>query len=207
MSWIYDKISQCYRFQQGGTVQYTPSPEILEYVLGKETFKPEWYKDGNGNWTIGYGFKESTTLNRRNTKSMSKQEATRKFNQEYVPVFTNDLVRLTPNFDKLNQNQRDALFSYMYNFGNTNYKNSSKMQKALTDLNHSEVVKQMDAGYNDPKNPGLRIRRDEERQWYNKPIAQPKPRTPKPIQQPPQKKKWWQIMMEPMMNDPIFYSK
>lgn len=45
-------------------------------------------------------------------------------------------------------------------------------------------------------------------QWLQ---ANPTPKpTPKPTQQKPTsqpKKSWWQIMMQPMINDPIFYSK
>lgn len=149
------------------TEQYVPSEDIIQYIKEKEGFRPNWYKDANGNWTIGYGFKETLNgINRQNIQSITEEDADEKFRQEYLPQYANDLVRLTPNVDKLNQNQRDALLSYMYNFGQNNYRKSSSMMKALKDLNHDEVTKQMDAGYNDKKNPGLRTRRNEERNWY-----------------------------------------
>lgn len=151
---------------------YVPSKAIKDYIKKVESFKSEWYKDGNGHSTIGYGFKESAhpQLRQKYKSGMTQAEA----NKYFETVIANSLARfeeLTPNFDKLNQNQRDALLSYYYNIGQGSYSTKSpSMQKALREQNWEEVARQMDFGYNDPKNPGLKDRRDYERKLFLTPV-------------------------------------
>lgn len=154
------------------TVSYYPSLETVQYIKGKEAFRPNIYYDGKGVATIGYGTTQSTKAGKNAFKlygktGMTEEQASSVFNEtvrEMLPTF----ISATPNFNRLNDNQRNALFSYYYNVGHGGYtRKSPKLQQALKDFNLDEVVNQMDFGYYDTKNSGLRKRRDEERALFN----------------------------------------
>lgn len=149
--------------------EYTPSEDIINYIKGIEGFRSEWYKDGNGIDTIGYGFtgKDAKT---KFANGITKEQADKYF-ADTLAQKVKILQRDTPNWDKLNQNQRDALLSYHYNIGEGSYRNNSpKMQQALKDEDWETVVANIDYGYNDKKNPGLKKRRDYERNLFNTPV-------------------------------------
>lgn len=152
-------------FANGGSVsEWKPSKEILDFVLETEKFRPKIYKDGNGIETIGYGFTDPKLIKKYRGKSMSRKEALRIFFNEKVPEFSRYVADSTENFDKLNDDQKDALFSYVYNIGVGKYKkNYPKLHKALKNEDWSSAAFNMDAGYNDEKNKGLRDRRNYER--------------------------------------------
>lgn len=153
---------------------YRPSSEIINYVKRTEAFSPTWYKDGNGHWTIGYGMKETSELRRKYPHSITKEQADAEF-QNLANTYSQEMYQNTPNAQALNQNQLDALFSYYYNLGQTNYtRKSPAFQNALKSANWNEVINQMDFGYNDTKNPGLKKRRDYERQLFQVPVTIPK---------------------------------
>lgn len=154
------------------TISYYPSLETVQYIKGKEAFRPNIYRDGKGVPTIGYGTTQSTKAGKNAFKlygktGMTEEQASSVFNEtvrEMLPTF----ISATPNFNRLNDNQRNALFSYYYNVGHGGYtRKSPKLQQALKDFNLDEVVNQMDFGYYDTKNSGLRKRRDEERALFN----------------------------------------
>ena len=150
---------------------YRPSPEIINYVKQTEAFSPTWYKDGNGYWTIGYGMKETPELRRKYPHSITREQANTEF-QNLANTYSQEMYQNTPNAQALNQNQLDALFSYYYNLGQTNYtQKSPAFQNALKNANWNEVINQMDFGYNDTKNPGLKKRRDYERQLFQTPMT------------------------------------
>ncbi len=148
---------------------YVPSDDILKYIKDTEAFRDQWYQDGNGVWTIGYGF-TGDDVRKRFPNGMTQAEADQYFADTVsrrVPMFIN----ATPNFDKLNQNQRDALFSYYYNIGHGGYtRKSPAMQEALKNFDLDTVVNNIDFGYNDKKNRGLRKRRDYERNLFSTPM-------------------------------------
>ena len=100
---------------------------------------------------------------------MTREQAD-KYLTDSLNVRKQILQKDTPNWDSLNQNQRDALLSYHYNIGEGNYRNSPKMQKGLEEKDWDTVSRNIDAGYNDKKNPGLRKRRDYERNLFNTPV-------------------------------------
>lgn len=154
------------------TISYYPSLETVQYIKDKEAFRPNIYHDGKGIPTIGYGTTQSTKAGKNAFKlygktGMTEEQASSVFNEtvrEMLPSF----ISATPNFNRLNDNQRNALFSYYYNVGHGGYtRKSPKLQQALKDFNLDEVVNQMDFGYYDTKNSGLRKRRDEERALFN----------------------------------------
>lgn len=148
---------------------WKPSEEILQYIMGMESFRPRVYKDGNGIKTIGYGFIDPKIIKKYDRKgsSMSKKEAEDIFRNRLVPEFTRYLVDSTENFHELNDRQRDALFSYIYNIGYGGYtRESPGMHEALKNKDWESVAKNMDFGYNDKKNKGLRKRRNYERELF-----------------------------------------
>ena len=154
------------------TTPYVPSDSIKNYIKSAEAFKKDWYKDGNGIDTVGYGFTG------KKAKELYPNGMTRQQADEYFDTLTNKFAKrmaeLTPNIDKLTQNQKDALFSYFYNIGEGTYsKKSPKMQQALRDEDWEAVMQNIDAGYNDKKNPGLRKRRDYERALFETGIQYP----------------------------------
>ena len=150
------------KFKTGG---YTPSKEIIDYIKKTEAFRDKWYKDGNGIDTIGYGFTGSKV------KKLFPNGITREQADKYFADSINRRIQIlakdTPNWNNLSQQQRDALLSYHYNVGESSYRNNHpKLQEALRKQDWENVILNMDAGYNDKKNPGLRTRRDYERQLF-----------------------------------------
>lgn len=157
-------------------VPYYPSENIVRYLKETEAFRPNVYLDGNGVETIGYGTTAATKAGKKafakyRKTGMTEAQASDVMNEvirEMLPSF----ISSTPNFNKLNNNERDALFSYFYNVGIGNYTTKSPgMQRALKDLNREQIMAQMDIGYNDSKNPGLRKRRDKERAIFATPVG------------------------------------
>ena len=150
------------KFEGGG---YTPSQEIIDYIKKTEGFRDKWYKDGNGIDTIGYGFTGSR-IKKLYPNGITREQADKEF-ADSIAKRALILAKDTPNWNKLSQNQRDALLSYHYNVGEGSYRNKhKKLQQALADSDWENVVLNMDAGYNDKKNPGLRTRRDYERELF-----------------------------------------
>ena len=147
---------------------YEPSKEIIDYIKSTEGFRDKWYQDGKGIWTVGYGFTGSK-VKKLFPNGMTREQADKYF-ADSLNVRKQILERDTPNWDSLNQNQRDALLSYHYNIGEGKYRNSPNMQKGLQEKDWDTVSKNIDAGYNDKKNPGLRKRRDYERNLFNTPV-------------------------------------
>lgn len=149
-------------FEDGG---YKPSESIKRYIKSTEAFRSKWYKDGNGVPTVGYGF-TGEYFKKRYPNGMTQEEADREF-ERVISNFASLVKRHTPNYDSLSQNQRDSLLSYMYNVGPGNYTTKSpKFQRALRDKDWNAAAQHMDIGYNDKKNPGLRKRRDYERNLF-----------------------------------------
>lgn len=156
------------QYLQKVPTSYTPSPEIIEYIKNQEKFIPEIYEDSKKVKTIGYGFTDDDLL-KKYKNGITKEQADEEFLKK-LQTFSKELES-TPNWSELNQNQKDALLSYYYNIGGSNfYQKSPKLQKALRDKNWNEVANQMDFGYDDPLTPGLRTRRDDERALWNTPI-------------------------------------
>ena len=150
------------KFEGGG---YTPSKEIIDYIKKTEGFRDKWYKDGNGIDTIGYGFTGSR-IKKLYPNGITREQADKEF-ADSLAKRALILAKDTPNWNKLSQSQRDALLSYHYNVGEGSYRNKhKKLQQALADSDWENVILNMDAGYNDKKNPGLRTRRDYERELF-----------------------------------------
>jgi len=159
-----------WKHADGGVVDsYQPSQTIVDYIKSTEGFKPMGYKDGNGVWSIGYGFtgEQVRKLFKNGITKKQADEYLKKRLKEMIPM----LKRATPNWENLNQNQKDSLLSYYYNIGHGGYtRKSPKLQSALKNGDYDEVAKQIDFGMNDRKNPGLRKRRLYEQNLFLTPV-------------------------------------
>lgn len=150
---------------------WKPSENILKYLKSWEKFRAKPYDDGEGNITVGYGFNLPTLL-KKYKKGITEEQADKEF-AGVVNTFVPEFRRLTPNFDSLNNNQRDALFSLYYNAGADTYMKSPMLfkylkegdfDKAVKEINHDEWKDDMD---------GQKKRRAFERRVFSTPTDQP----------------------------------
>lgn len=150
---------------------WKPSENILKYLKSWEKFRAKPYDDGEGNITVGYGFNLPTLL-KKYKKGITEEQADKEF-AGVVNTFVPEFRRLTPNFDSLNNNQRDALFSLYYNAGTDTYMKSPMLfkylkegdfDKAVKEINHDEWKDDMD---------GQKKRRAFERRVFSTPTDQP----------------------------------
>lgn len=150
---------------------WKPSENILKYLKSWEKFRSKPYDDGEGNITVGYGFNLPHLL-KKYKKGITEEQADKEF-AGVVNTFVPEFRKLTPNFDSLNNNQRDALFSLYYNAGADTYMKSPTLfkylkegdfDKAVKEINHDEWKDDMD---------GQKKRRAFERRVFSTPTDQP----------------------------------
>lgn len=150
---------------------WKPSENILKYLKSWEKFRSKPYDDGEGNITVGYGFNLPHLL-KKYKKGITEEQADKEF-AGVVNTFVPEFRKLTPNFDSLNNNQRDALFSLYYNAGADTYMESPMLfkylkegdfDKAVKEINHDEWKDDMD---------GQKKRRAFERRVFSTPTDQP----------------------------------
>lgn len=150
---------------------WKPSENILKYLKSWEKFRSKPYDDGEGNITVGYGFNLPHLL-KKYKKGITEEQADKEF-AGVVNTFVPEFRKLTPNFDNLNNNQRDALFSLYYNAGADTYMKSPMLfkylkegdfDKAVKEINHDEWKDDMD---------GQKKRRAFERRVFFTPTDQP----------------------------------
>ena len=150
---------------------WRPSKNILKYLKSWEKFRSKPYDDGEGNITVGYGFNLPHLL-KKYKKGITEEQADKEF-AGVVNTFVPEFRKLTPNFDSLNNNQRDALFSLYYNAGADTYMKSLMLfkylkegdfDKAVKEINHDEWKDDMD---------GQKKRRAFERRVFSTPTDQP----------------------------------
>ena len=149
-------------FMSMGNIGYD-SNTVLKLIDDFEGFKDKVYKDGKGIDTIGHGLTDKKYISKGTiTKEESLSGVKSHIDKEILPHLKNK-----PYWNNLNDNQKSALISYIYNIGSGNFNTKSpSLQKALLEGNWDKAAKQMDFGYNDVKNPGLKERRDKERQLF-----------------------------------------
>jgi len=111
------------------------SQEGIALIKRFEGCELKAYQDSVGVWTIGYGHiknvKEGDEIDKDKAEDMLKEEM-----PEYEG-YINDMVEVP-----LEQNQFDALCSWVYNLGPTNLKDST-MLKVLNEKKYEEVPQQI----------------------------------------------------------------
>ena len=111
------------------------SQEGIALIKRFEGCELKAYQDSVGVWTIGYGHiknvKEGDEIDQDKAEDMLKEEM-----PEYEG-YINDMVEVP-----LEQNQFDALCSWVYNLGPTNLKDST-MLKVLNEKKYEEVPQQI----------------------------------------------------------------
>jgi len=111
------------------------SQEGIALIKKFEGCKLEAYQDSVGIWTIAYGtikgVKEGDKINQDEAEHLLQEEL-----PEYEG-YINDMVEVP-----LEQNQFDALCSWVYNLGPTNLKEST-MLKVLNEEKYAEVPQQI----------------------------------------------------------------
>lgn len=123
-----------------------------------EGFMPRIYKDSGGVETIGYGETDRDFINRYRGRQISRAEATQQLRNR-AQWFYDQVANKTVGWDKLNQDQRDVLTSYAYNIGVGGYQRHKRLLAAIAAGDYNLAAKNINAGMNDPRNPGLRKRR------------------------------------------------
>lgn len=142
----------------------THSQNCVDLVSSFEGCSFVAYQDGNGVWTIGYG--HTAGVNPGDTCTRDQAQA---WLSEDLQVADNALMQLVDVF--LNQNQWDALTSFVFNIGQGHFSHSS----CLKDLNSSNMQGAADAilmwkyvaGH---VSPGLLRRRTAERALFLKEV-------------------------------------
>lgn len=123
-----------------------------------EGFMPRIYKDSGGVETIGYGETDRDFINRYRGRQISRAEATQQLRNR-AQWFYDQVANKTVGWDKLNQDQRDVLTSYAYNIGVGGYQRHKRLLDAIAAGDYNLAAKNINAGMNDARNPGLRKRR------------------------------------------------
>ena len=123
-----------------------------------EGFMPRIYKDSGGVETIGYGETDRDFINKYRGRQISRAEATQQLRNR-AQWFYDQVANKTVGWDKLNQDQRDVLTSYAYNIGVGGYQRHKKLLAAIAAGDYNLAAKNINAGMNDARNPGLRKRR------------------------------------------------
>lgn len=123
-----------------------------------EGFMPRIYKDSGGVETIGYGETDRDFINRYRGRQISRAEATQQLRNR-AQWFYDQVANKTVGWDKLNQDQRDVLTSYAYNIGVGGYQRHKRLLAAIAAGDYNLAAKNINAGMNDARNPGLRKRR------------------------------------------------
>ena len=133
-----------------------PYEEVVDFLRQHEGYRDKVYLDGNGIPTIGYGFTDAKFVN-KGTISRAEADAELKRQIKTRQSTLRDILG-ADKWDSLTDDSKKALTSYHYNYP-AGFKSNTKFMKAWRAGNYTEAIRQIDAGMNDPKNPGLRTRR------------------------------------------------
>ncbi|HBO7470569.1 TPA: lysozyme [Pseudomonas aeruginosa] len=137
----------------------------IDLIKSFEGLRLSAYQDSVGVWTIGYG----TTRGVTSYMTITVEQAER--------MLANDIQRFEPELDKLvkvplNQNQWDALMSFVYNLGSANLA-SSTLLKLLNKGDYRGAADQFPRWVNagGKRLEGLVKRRTAERALFLEPLS------------------------------------
>lgn len=131
--------------------------KTLKLLKKHEGFRDTVYLDGNGIPTIGYGFTDPELIKKG---KITQKEADARLTKEIATRYKT-LKDTLPNFEKLSDDSKAALISYHFNYP-AGFKDTTRFMKYWNAGDYQKAIKEVDAGMNDPNNPGLRPRRLEE---------------------------------------------
>ena len=137
----------------------------VKFIADEEKFVPNVYMDRPGKKgvaTIGHGL----TAKKYIDKGTITEEESYAGMMEHIEKEVMPSLKKEPYFDKLNDNQKTALVSYIYNVGSGNFAKSKNLKSALLAGDWQGAAKQIDIGMNDATAPGLRKRRLKEQQLF-----------------------------------------
>lgn len=133
-----------------------PLDDTIQFLKRHEGFRDSTYLDGNGIPTIGYGFTDSSLVKKG---TITQAEADRQLLKEVLKRESN--LQKLKYWDKLSESSKTALRSYYYNYP-AGFKDTTKFIKYWNAGDFENAIREVDAGINDKKNPGLRTRRLQE---------------------------------------------
>ena len=111
------------------------SEKGIKLLKDFEGFRTHAYQDSVGVWTIGYGHTKGVTPNMVISTAEGEEMLVEEL-KEYEN-YVDDLVKVP-----LDQHQYDALVSWVYNLGPTNFR-SSTMLRVLNEGKYEEVPNQI----------------------------------------------------------------
>lgn len=118
-----------------------------EYIMKNEGWKGMPYLDGNGNKTVGYGFKEGgmawkyvPDAVRQGRRAMTKEEGTMAFNKAYPSAVSSAQKFAGDSWRNLSGNQQKALIDMSYQMGNIGF---PKLKQALQSGNYNTASKEI----------------------------------------------------------------
>jgi lysozyme len=105
--------------------------DSIDLIKSQEGFKSKAYKCPAGLWTIGYGH----TRGVKPGDTITEEKASELLYLEINHIYVHELDKLEL---KLNQNQFDALISFIYNVGITKFL-KSKLYAAIKENTNNEI--------------------------------------------------------------------
>lgn len=154
------------KYAGGGDHPYgRVSENGINLIRSFEGYIPRVYRDSGGVETIGYGETDKNFINKYRATGISRQDADVQLRNR-AQWFYDGVARRTKGWDKLNQQQRDALTSYAYNIGLGGYGAHKHLLSAIERGDYEKAALNINAGFNDARNPGLRKRRIKERNLF-----------------------------------------
>ena len=161
-----------YLYSIGESNYRTISEEGIKFIMEREGYVKNVYKDQGNINTIGYGFtsacesligrkiEDIKDLNEDDAKSILKYLISHKYEH---------LVKKYDIIYRFNQNQYDALISFAYNYGGID-KLTNYGKKTIEEISES-IIDNTFMTVNGIKNTGLENRRKLEKSLFDKPIS------------------------------------
>ena len=161
ISEIYDAGLPKYAGGTPGQVNPYTLPLLQEF----EGFKDSVYLDGKGIPTIGWGFTDSSLVNKG---KISRKEADAEL-QRLAGNVESDLISKLgiDNWKQMSPESQAALISYAYNYP-AGFKDTTNFMKLWRAGKYWDAIDEVDAGMHDKANPGLKKRRLKEQSYLRK---------------------------------------
>ena len=140
--------------------QLKPSPRAVDLVARFEGLRLNAYQDTGGVWTIGYGH----TATARPGLQWSTEQARSALLRD-LETHADDMRRLVK--VDLSQSEFDALTSFVYNFGATQFSKSTLLRKLNAGDRNGAANEFMRWTYDNGRQlAGLQLRREAERELF-----------------------------------------